>query len=193
MLGETFLEKFLDYLIIGYVAQVDDESSHIGELHACLVEQGFYIFPHAEGLLADISGMNNLSPMVDTGCTGDKGMATVTVIHTGSPFETDTVFVGRVEVCTGIKVADLFWRDAQYGIGIHQDSNLRVCMAAADTSTGNEVGFRGQVLGMEDLVTGLDYSSIIDINILDEEPGAQTVGGQRSTVLHQLKQVIIQQ
>ena len=66
-------------------------------------------------------------------------------------------------------------------------------MTAADTGTGDEVGVGGQVLGVEDLIAGLDHSGIIDIDILDEEPGAQTVDGQCATVLHESEQVIVQQ
>ena len=133
MMGKTLLEKFPYHLVIGYVAQVDDESSHIGEIHVCFAKQGFHVFPHAEGLLADIAGMDNLSPVVDTGSTGDEGMATVTVIDAGSAFETDTVFVSGVQVSPCVKVTYLFGRDAQDGIGIHQDGNRRSSMASADT------------------------------------------------------------
>ena len=189
MMGKTFTEKSLYDLVVGYVAQIDDEGTHIREIHIRFAKQGFHVFPHAEGLLADIAGMDNLSPVVDTGSTGDEGMPTVTVIDAGSAFETDTVFVSGVQVSPCVKVTYLFGRDAQDGIGIHQGGNGRISMASADTGTGDEMSIGSESLGTEHVIPCLHHSGVVYIDILDKEPGTYTVIGQCSAGFLQLLQM----
>ena len=53
--GETLLEHPADKFIVGCVAQIDDDLHDIGKGHAAFGKQVFHIFPHAAGLLLDVS------------------------------------------------------------------------------------------------------------------------------------------
>ena len=50
-----------------------------------------------------------------------------------------------------------------------------------------------QVLRDENLFAGFDDTGIVDIHILDEEPGADAIVGQSAPLLSQLQDVIVQQ
>ena len=51
----------------------------------------------------------------------------------------------------------------------------------------------GETLGEEDLVAGADNAAVVQVDIVDKEPGADTVVGQLTTFLSQLHDVFVEQ
>lgn len=92
-----------------------------------------------------------------------------------------------------IEELDLSGLQAFYGISIHLDKNVRIGMASFYSRTGNIMGLFRQVLRDENLFAGLDDAGIVDIHVLNEEPGTDAIVCQLASLLGQLQDVIVQQ
>lgn len=66
-------------------------------------------------------------------------------------------------------------------------------MASFYSRTGNIMSLFRQVLRDENLFASLDDTGIVDIHILDEEPGTNAIVCQLASLFGQLQHVIVQQ
>ena len=59
-------------MIIGDVAQIDDEVLDIIHCGIAIFQQGADVLKQSAGLAHDVSCIDHISMLVDTGCTGDE-------------------------------------------------------------------------------------------------------------------------
>ena len=150
-------------------------------------------FPDAFRLLHDIARVYDLAFVVDTCSPGNKDLFPVAIGYGCPPLEGHPVFVCRIQVGGSIEELDLSGLQAFYGIGIHLDKNVRIGMAPLYSRTGDIMGLFRQVLREENLFAGFDDAGIVDIHVLDEEPGTDAIVCQFTSLLGQLQDVIVQQ
>ena len=156
-------DVLLDYPVIRRVAQVDDCLHDVRQPGTRFLQQGFDIFQHTSRLLQDIPRIYDLAFVVDTRGSGDEDLFPVAISYGCPPFESDPVFVCRIQVGGSIEELDLSGVQAFYGIGIHLDKNVRIGMAPLYSRTGDIMGLFRQVLREENLFAGFDDAGIVDI------------------------------
>ena len=66
-------------------------------------------------------------------------------------------------------------------------------LSSTDTRGGNEVGVYRQSLGEEELVTGTYHTSVVQVHVVDEKPGADTVGFQCTSFLDELHVILVEE
>ena len=59
-------------MIVGDVAQIDDEVLDIIHRGIAIFQQGADVLKQSAGLAHDVSFIDHISMLVDTGCTGDE-------------------------------------------------------------------------------------------------------------------------
>ena len=131
--------------------------------------------------------IHDLALIVDTRGSGNEDLFPVAIGYSCPPLESHSVFVCRIQVGGSIEELDLSGLQAFYGISIHLDKNVRIGMASFYSRTGNIMGLFRQVLRDENLFTGLDDAGIIDIHVLNEEPGTDAIVCQLASLLGQLQ------
>ena len=72
--------------------------THMVEGAFSFLQERFYIFPHSESLLADVSRMNDFTLIVDTCRSRNEHLTTVAIIHIRTAFEAHAIFIGRIQV-----------------------------------------------------------------------------------------------
>ena len=120
-------------------------------------------------------------------------MPTIGIVHLCATFEGYPIVAGAVQMGGGIQIVDLFFLDAGDGIVVHLREHIGVLLATSDACRGNEMGVHRQSLGKEELIAGTYNTAIVQIDIVDEEPGADTVGLQRTALLNQLHVILVEE
>ena len=178
---EAHVEHLLDHHIVGYVAQVDYHLADILVGAVGLFQQGFDILPHALCLFDDVFGVFNLALVVDAGRSGYEYMTSVAVVDVGTSLERHTIVAGAVEVSGGIEIVNLFLLNTCNGVVVHLGENVGVSLSPSDACGGDEMGVDCQSLCEEELVSGSYHTAVVEVNIVDEDPGSHTVGLQCTT------------
>ena len=86
----------------------------------------------------------------------------------------------------------LFRLQAVDGIGIHLYQYIRIGMASFYTGAGYIMCLFRQVLRDENVLAGFYYAGIIDVYILYEEPGPDTIGSPGTMLFGQLQHIIVE-
>ena len=120
-------------------------------------------------------------------------MPTVGIVDIGTPFETDTIVAGSIEVGRSIEIVDLFWQDACDGVVVHLGEYVRILLTTADACGGDEMGVDSKSLREEHLITGTYHTAIVQVDIIHEEPGADTVVREFTTFLGQLHDILVKE
>ena len=149
---------------------------------------------YVRGLTADLTSIKLPSSLIKIKDDAFNSMDTLKslVIDGGAP-NLNELGERSFSGCSNIEELDLSGLQAFYGISIHLDKNVRIGMASFYPRTGNIMGLFRQVLRDENLFTGLDDAGIIDIHVLNEEPGTDAIVCQLASLLGQLQDVIVQQ
>lgn len=92
--------------IVG-VAEVDDHLGNIGGRSLRTAQQGVDIFKGSFCLFPDITVMKDIALVIYARRAGDVDMSPVAEIEAGSAFESDSVFMGGVEVLRRLEICDL--------------------------------------------------------------------------------------
>ena len=93
----------------------------------------------------------------------------------------------------GIQIVYLLLLHTSDGVVIHLRQNIGVLLTSSNARRGDEVGVDRQSLREEELVTGTYHSTIVEIDIVDEEPGADAVGLQGTALLDELHVILVEQ
>ena len=193
LLGEARLIEFAHLRIVGRVAEIDHHLCHIVEVAVCLGQQGLDILPHAAGLPDDVLRIHHLTFVVDRGGAGDKDVAAIGIVDQCATLERDAIVAGTVQMGWGIQIVYLLLLHASDGVVIHLRQDIGVLLTASDARRGDEVGVDRQSLCEEELVAGTYHSTVVQIDIVDEEPGADAVGLQGTALLDELHVILVEQ
>lgn len=71
-LGIELIHQYFYCMIVCYVAQIDDKVSDVVHSGIAIFQQGADVFKQSAGLAHDVSFIDHISMLVDTGCTGDE-------------------------------------------------------------------------------------------------------------------------
>src|SRR3954471_5007661 len=99
--------------------------------------------------------------------------------------EGNVIVLGGAEMVEIVQVGNLVRPQTEDGIGIHQDGIVPVRTSALDAGAGDVVGVPGQAVLLEQRGAGGDQLLVEEIDVLDVNPGAQAVPGQRGPVVGQ--------
>ena len=127
--------------------------------------------------------MQDLAFVVDAGCSAYPDMGAVAVCHLGASLEGHAIFVGRIEMCESLEVLDLFFLQSFGRHGLELHLRLSFGWRTVDACACNIMSLGSQPDMVEMLLSALDESCIVAIDIAHEEPSAQTVAGKVSPVL----------
>ena len=190
-------EPVVEYLphrrIVGRIAQIDDHLSQVVRRRLPLGEQRFDVFEHPHGLARDVFRSHDLSPVIDTGRSGQQDMAAVAVPDAHPPLERHAVLVGRIQIIPGMQVSLLSGLQPLHGVSVEQDGASRVAVTAFDPGTRNVMGLRRQSMPFEKPATSPDDSPVIDVHVLHKKPGADAIVLQRASESGQQVRVTRQQ
>ena len=127
--------------------------------------------------------MQDLTFVVDAGCSAYPDMGAVTVCHLGASLESHAIFVGWIEMGKSLKVLDLLHFQSFGRHSLELYFRLTFGWRSIDAGACNIMSLGSQPDMVEMLLSALDESCIVAIDIAHEEPSTQTVAGKVGTVL----------
>ena len=181
-----------DKLRVGRVPKINYRHGYVAETGPRLVEEDGDVLNHPVSLFSDIAGMENFPFIVYARRTGDEHVLSVAIGNGRAPFESNTVFVGRVEVRTTVKILYLARYEALHGVSIHFHQDLGRGVPSLDARAGNIMGFLRQILRGEDLLACFYHPRVVYIHVLNKEPSPYAVFGELATLLRELQDVIVE-
>ena len=145
------------------------------------------------GLLDNVFGIHHLAFVVDGGCARDEHMAAIGIVDVGATLEGYPIVAGAIEMGGSIEIMDLLLLDAGDGIVVHLGEHIGIHLSSANASRGNKMGVYSEALCEEELITCTNHTTIIQVDIVDEQPGADTVGFERTVFFKQLHVVFVEE
>ena len=70
------------------------------------------------------------------------------------------------------------------GIVVHLREHIGILLTTSDACRGDEVGVHRQTLCLKELIAGSYHTTIVQVYIIDKEPGTDAVGLQRTSFLN---------
>ena len=120
-------------------------------------------------------------------------MATVGIVDIGTTLERHTIVAGAVQVGGCIEEMTLLGLQTTDGVVIHLRQHIGILLASTDACGGDEMGVDGQSLREEELVAGAHHTTVVQIDVVDKEPRADTVVGQGAALLKELHVILVEE
>ena len=120
-------------------------------------------------------------------------MATVGIVDIGATLERYTVVAGAVQVGGSVEEMALLGLQTSDGVVVHLREHVGILLSSTDACRGDEMGVDGQPLGEEELVAGAYHTTVVQVDIVHEEPRADAVVCERTALLEQLHVVFVEE
>ena len=173
--GEVGVEIALHQIVVGDVAEIDQEIFHVGERGVAVLKEFGDVEEEALRLLFHIADVEHLTVAVDACRTGDEDVAAGGEVDRRGAFEGHTVFARRIEIVKSLEIFHVRTLNAFDREEVDAHDGGRVVGVAADAGRGNIVRVGAQARTEKDFVSGIDDALIVRVDVADVDPSAMAV------------------
>jgi len=167
---------------VGRIPQVDDQRGQVIERSARGFEQRRQILEYPVYLVQHVSGVDDLTFRVDAGRSREIDMASIGVIQTGGTLEGHTIFVRPIQVIQSVDEHELAFFETQHRQRVEGNETMRAGVLSLDAGGHDVVRIRGQSFARKKLPARRYHSCVVHVHVLHEDPGAQRVLEQGSSL-----------
>ena len=120
-------------------------------------------------------------------------MATVGVVDVCTSLKAYTIVAGAVKMSGSVEIVNLFFLNTSDSVIIHLAEYVRIRLTASNACRGDKMCVDGESLRKEYLITGAYHSSIVKVDVVDEEPGAYAVCLESTAHFKKLHVVLVEE